>query len=272
MSTIDIIILLISGCLGGFLAGLLGIGGGIVYVVLFSFYLEKLGFPQATLVPHIIANSLFAIFFGGLSGIIKQSRNKNFFLKPVLITAIPATLASIGITYFVNKGEWYSPTMFKVFFVCLLTLMAIKIFLFRKDEKIEKPEKTSTKKYFITGFSGGLIAALSGVGGGVIMVPFLTNFLQIKIRKATSISLGVIVVMAFFTSLYSFFAIPTRVEDIPFTFGLISLPIVIPAAMGSLFGSPLGVTAAGKIKPEYIRLLFIFFISLVIIRMVYKLW
>lgn len=272
MSAIDIVILLISGGVGGFLAGLLGIGGGIVYVVLFSFYLEKLGFPQATLVPHIIANSLFAIFFGGLSGIIKQKKNNNFFLKPVLITAIPATIASIGITFLVNRGEWYSPTMFKIFFICLLTIMAIKIFLFRKDEESDKAEKTSTKKFGLTGFSGGVIAALSGVGGGVIMVPFLTNFLQIKIRKATSISLGVIVVMAFFTSIYSFFAVPTRVEEIPFTFGLISLPMVLPAAIGSLFGSPLGVSAAGKIKPEYIRLLFIFFITLVIIRMIYNLW
>ncbi len=53
------ITLFILGGLGGLLAGMLGIGGGIIYVLLFSHYLPLIGIPEHLVVPAIVANSMF---------------------------------------------------------------------------------------------------------------------------------------------------------------------------------------------------------------------
>ena len=76
-----LILLFFGGCAGGLLAGLLGVGGGLVFVVIFTNYLAVLGIPDNKIAQLIIANSMVAIFFAGTSGSIKHYLNGDFFLN-----------------------------------------------------------------------------------------------------------------------------------------------------------------------------------------------
>ncbi len=272
MEFTDILILLLAGCLGGFLAGLLGIGGGIVFVLIFNLYLTKLGVPPQIIVPAVIANSLFAIFFAGLAGTLKQRKNNNFEWKAILISGTASAITSIYFTYLISSSTWYTKDKFMFVFMGLLAIMAYKIYKGNDPENsTTSPSIFDAKKYFLFGALAGVLAAFSGIGGGVIMVPLFIQFMNYTIRKATALSLGIITVMAFLTSIYNAGQNPLSL-DIDYSFGLISFAVAIPVIVGSIIFSPIGVMAAGKFKPKTTRIIFSGFLLLVIIKLGFEIW
>lgn len=262
----DIIILFLLGGVGGLLAGLLGIGGGVIYVLIFNYYLHKIGISDADIVPSIIANSMFAILFAGVSGSYKQWRNKNFFPNEIIIAGLAASVSSILFSYLISKGTWYTKESFSLFFIILLVIIALRIFTQRKKEEIEQTKNASILSLSITGLISGTIAAFSGIGGGVVIVPILTDIIKLPIKKATSISLGVISIMALFTSFYNGMSSIASVSGQ----SLLIFSLALPVAVGSLVASPIGVQIANKLKPAQIRIVLFLFLISVIIKMIYS--
>lgn len=267
-----LILLFLGGCIGGLLAGLLGVGGGLVFVIIFTNYLSSLGAPDTTFAHLIVANSMFAIFFAGVSGSIKHYLNGNFFWKPVLVAGFSASVFSILTTILINKGTWYSKELFALVFILIAGFMAYRI-LFTKnaDVTVAGAEEFSVRKFLLIGSLGGVLAAVSGVGGGIIMVPMLTRMLRINIKKATAISLGVITIMSLVVSAYSFSAVE-EVVNLSHTYGLIILPMAIPVVLGCIICSPYGVVLARRIPAKTIQIIFAVFLLIVISDMIYNLW
>lgn len=260
---LDIIVLVLLGGLGGLLAGLLGIGGGIIYVLIFDYFLHKLGVAQELIVPSIIANSMFAILFAGVSGSYKQWKNKNFFPNEMIITGLAASVSSITFSYIISQGQWYTKEKFSIVFIILLVLIAIRLFTQRKKTETNENAKASMSALSITGLISGTIAAFSGIGGGVIIVPILTDIIKLPIKKATSISLGVISIMAMFTSIYNGMLSTADTSK----GSLLIFSLAIPVAIGSLIASPIGVSISNKLKPSQIRVILIIFLLVVISKM-----
>jgi uncharacterized protein len=264
-SIIDISILFALGGLGGLLAGLLGIGGGVIYVLIFNHYLQKYGVSNDVIVPSIIANSMFAILFAGISGTYKQWKNKNFYPNEMITAGLAASISSIFFSYVISKGTWYTKESFSFFFILLLSAIAIRIFTQRKKIEQENNLKPSVFSLSLTGFISGTIAAFSGIGGGVIIVPILTDIIKLPIKKATSISLGVISIMALFTSIYNGMTNATSSN----VGSLLIFSLAIPVALGSLIFSPIGVQLASKLKPNQIKIILFLFLFLVIMKMLF---
>jgi uncharacterized membrane protein YfcA len=257
--------LLLLGSIGGLLAGLLGIGGGVVYVLIFSHYLSNYGLNESAIVQAIIANSMFAILFAGISGSYKQWKNKNFYPSQMFITGIAASLASIFFGYIISIGTWYTKERFTWLFISLLIFIAIRLFTQRNKVSYELDRNANKLQLFLTGLSSGTISAFSGLGGGVIIVPILTDLIKMPIKKVTSISLGVISIMAILTSLYNFVFHKIVLHD---NSQVIYLSLALPVALGSLIAAPLGVQIASKISAKNIRIVFIVFLLLVITKMI----
>jgi uncharacterized membrane protein YfcA len=247
---------------------MLGIGGGIIYVLLFSHYLPLTGIPSHLIVSAIVANSMFAIFFAGISGSYKHYKNKNFHPKQFLIIGSAASIASIFFSQLIINGNWYTKEKFTYFFILLLLFIAFRILKNKKADQVLLNEKSSTKGFILTGLFSGTIAAFSGVGGGVLIVPILTDIMKIPIKKATAISLGVISIMAFFTSVYAMVFSKVSIQITAPHFGLIVYSLALPVAAGSLLFSPFGVQLAAKLSPSKLRLLFAGFLLLVIAKMI----
>ena len=122
---LDVLLLFVLGGLGGLLAGLLGIGGGIIYVLIFSHFLKQYDYSNQQIVSAIVANSMFAILFAGLSGSFKQWRINNFYPKQIIITGISASIASIFFSYIISQSTWYTKEQFNWLFIGLLVFMPI---------------------------------------------------------------------------------------------------------------------------------------------------
>lgn len=274
LSLLDILLLFLIGCAGGFLAGLLGIGGGIIFVIVLNYIFSRYGISSTEVVKFTVGNSLFATFFAGISASVRQVRSRNFFLKEVLTTGLPGVVTSLLTTWTILAFDWYKAEYFMVFFLLLLALFMYK--MFQKDQKPGESEEEafnreiSTGRYIMTGMVSGIISALSGLGGGIIIIPFLHNFFKLHIRKAASISLGIIPLFAVANSVvYSLSSQDSGVE-MPWTFGYIALPVVLPMVAGVVIFAPVGVKLAHRLPQRKIRVAFGVLLLILMIRMAYE--
>lgn len=268
INTFDIIILVIAGGLGGLLSGLLGVGGGVVYVVILTHYFEKMQLGNIEMVRFILSNSFFAILFSALIGSYQQIRMKNFYLKEVLLAASTAVATWVTVTLLIIRYDWYSKKIFTIIFIITLIGSAIKMYLSSKNRSdIQYKDRLPKKVYPIVGVFTGIFSALSGLGGGVITVPALSDFMKLRIRKATSISLGVIPFLA--AASFILYALATPEGNKSASLGYLYPQLVLPMVFGGLFTAPLGVKLSNKLSEKTTRLYFVLLLLIVSGRMLF---
>lgn len=267
--------LFVAGIGAGILGGLLGIGGGLVFVFILPMLLEKQGIPTEHIVAFTIANSLFATVFVSLSANIRQIRWGQIQLRPVLFTAVGSILASIFLLYtIVNKGHLSMP-VFNLFLIGLC-LLFIKKILFPNAKS--QPSVIAESKFehpsgvlLASGFASGMVSALSGLGGGVILVPILHTVLKWPIKKASAISLANVGISALFSTFFNMFssAFPTH---LPGQVGYILFPIAGLLGIGGFVGSYVGVGLSKKTPSVWVGRLFAALLAFVCIQKGIKLF
>ncbi|MDB5256749.1 MAG: hypothetical protein JWM14_1444 [Chitinophagaceae bacterium] len=256
-------LLLIAGVIGGFVSGLLGIGGGIIYIFVIPYALHFWNIPPAWQAQVIIANSLAAIFFSSLAANYTHYKKKYYYPKPILIIGIAAMIVSgLSLKFFINT-ELFS---MKVFLCCLIILLIYMVVLILKGAIVpanDSVQKVPTWGLLAIGTFSGLVAAASGLGGGIIVIPLLNRFFNINIRKAGAISMGVIMLSSLAITLVNLnTSISPPIEE---SIGLIIPGICLALSATVLFTSPLGVAAAHKLAPRWISLIYAGFLLIIIV-------
>lgn len=270
MDITDYIIIALFGSLGAFVSGFLGVGGGIVYIPVLDYFLKKAGMTDAMLVKGILANSLFTIIFSGSVSSYNQYKHGNFFPKQILHTAIPGMFTAFVVTWFIKNGDWYSKTTFNYVFAAMILLIIVRMF-FSKSKTSENSIERPNKEYQITGFFAGIVTAFSGLGGGVVMTPVFTDVMKQSIKKASSISNGVIPLFAIVLGIYNLSDKPAQYIS-EWQVGYIVLPVVLPLILSTFIFAPIGVRTAQKASQQLIRTVFASFASLVFIKLIYEIF
>ncbi len=265
---IENLLLLITGMIGGLIAGLTGIGTGFVMLAVIPMVLVNFGVPEASIVSATIANAIFATFVSSFANVAATIKTKSFYVKETFWAALGAVIFSLLVFETVVKSEFYSRALFNgviVFFMFIIIFQTFKKLRLSnpQDEQVTKP------KLFFTGAIAGGAAALTGLGGGTLIIPLLNLWQKVDIMKAKSISFGTIFAIAFWLTLHNLFLEPPH--DIPSSKGLIIFPLIIPISIGVLIGSPLGVLFSKKISSRSVTLLFLIIISLVAIQKIAEL-
>jgi len=260
----DFIILFLLGSIGAFLSGFLGVGGGIVYIPILDYFLSKLGFSDDNLVKAILANSLFTIIFSGSVSSYKQYKLGNFYPREIFFTAITGVLTAVLMTLLIKSGTWYSKSVFNYVFASMLLIIALRMF-FVKVPAANASVIIKPLGFYITGFFAGIVTAMSGLGGGVIMTPVFTDLLKLNIKKASAISNGVIPFFAIAVGILNLNT-PSTQNVSEWQVGYVVFPVVIPMILSTFFLAPLGVMASQKANQKTIRLVFASFISLVFVK------
>lgn len=255
----DILLLLLYGVIGGILAGLLGVGGGVIYILILPLFLSNAGVCEEELVSFVISNSIFAIMFVSIAANIKSVLQKTFEYKKVVLIGFFGSLSSILAMEYIVRSSWYSKLQFNIAVVVLMTFMMVRLFVEIKTKKSSQ----NLILYPIIGLIAGLVSALSGVGGGVIIVPLLVYFYGNDMRESKVISLGAIGIMAFALSFKNALSIPSC-QIIPYSIGYIVLPISLFLSVGVLVGTPLGIKVAHIISDKWLKILFSLMLLVVI--------
>jgi uncharacterized membrane protein YfcA len=268
----EFIILVVSGILGGLLAGLLGIGGGIVFLLILSFALPNIGVPPEELVQYKIANSIVGVFFATLSANLSLIKLKQFYGKQVLIVACGSVLFSLLALHFVVNTLWFTVEKFNIIIIILLMYMLFRVIrqVSRNTSEVDR-RLISKKKYFFSGAMGGFIASLSGLGGGVIMVPIFYTVFKLNYNIAKSISIGVITITAFFMTIKNLLSTPENVFS-EYHIGYVIPQISLILSLGVIIGGNLGVSLGQKISSRTTTVIYSLFLLVFITKKAFELF
>lgn len=259
-------LLFLAGLIGGLISGLLGVGGGIIYIVILPIAFNFIGIPQQEIAQFTIANSLFGTFFAGLFATYTHFKQGEFYPKPILIISIASIVAGLLSLNFIVNTPFYSKETFNVVVIFLLGAMLFSTLLNAKKQLnfTERNEKVKRLLSF-TGLSAGLTASLTGLGGGIIIIPFLNQGFKMGVKKAKAISLGVITITSLAMVVFNLFQVPMHAIELQHT-GYILFQVTIPLIIGTLLTARLGVKWSRKMKASTVSYFFAFFIILVIIK------
>jgi uncharacterized protein len=176
-----------GGLISGVLAGILGIGGGLIIVSL----LIALNYPF----PQAVATSTLVIIMNSSAGSYYNWRMGYLNLQRVIYLAIPAIIfAPLG-AYLTGEIQEY------ILLIIFASFMLVNIALIQLKQSItaQQHESNNTNRLnpitsrLITGGLAGFLAGFLGIGGGVVMVPLQMLLLNEDIKTAVRTSLGVIV-------------------------------------------------------------------------------
>ncbi len=265
-----LLLLFFFGCLGGFFAGLLGIGGGLVFIPVLSYFFGKLGIVDPDLTKAIISNSFFAIIFSGISASYGQYKKGNFYPRQVLTTSVGAVVASLLMSWLISQGTWYNKISFTFIFIAVLILLNVRLYLKRHQEAKFQLRDYGSAKFIQAGVLAGAFAALSGLGGGFIMVMLFVQWLELDIKESTAISTGTIPFISIPLVIYYMIQQPQSYPVNTFHVGYILVYVMLPLIVGVLIVSPIGVKVAARSKPHTLKMVFIFFSIILVAKMLYE--
>lgn len=249
------------GALTGFLAGLLGIGGGLVVVPALVYLLPQLGISHEVIMPMALATSLSAIVMTSSSAALAHHKNKNIpwdITKPLMfIVAIGALLGA----FIADRLSAQALTNF--FAGAVITLASYMLASIRSKHTTEMPSKI---KLQCISLITGVIASLMGMAGGAILVPVLAYF-GMPLRHSIGIATVCGVMVALFGSL-GYIISGFGNELLPtWSLGYVYLPALLGVVLTSSLFAPVGVKFAAKLPVQTLKKCFALFLILVAIEM-----
>ena len=246
---IELMAYLLVGSLAGILAGMFGVGGGIIIVPVLVFVFSFIGFDSSYLVHLAIGTSLATIFFTGISSArshyLKESINKKV-LIPV------ATGISFGAIFGALIANELNGEMLRRIIGVFAFLIAVQMLF---NNSVNLKAKTSRIVSLIAGIGIGGASSVLGIGGGSFTVPFFKyNGLNMKTSVGTAAACGIPI--AFFGSL-SFVVLGLNQENLPsLTMGYIYIPAMIAISLASVFTASIGAGMAHAISDKILTILF----------------
>jgi uncharacterized membrane protein YfcA len=245
-----ILILLLMGTGGGFAAGLLGVGGGMVLVPFVTMIFTAKQFPPHVVVHMAIATSLATILFTSLSSV--RAHHLHGAVRWPLVRALaPGILI----------GSWTGPWLAKQLDTAVLALVfgvfvacsATQMILNRKPAAAR--ELPDAGGMFAVGTGIGIVSGLVGAGGGFLSVPFM-SWCNVKIHNAvaTSAALGFPIALSGTLSNIYFGWNETGLP--PYSLGYIYVPALAVIALASVAMAPVGARAAHRMPVARLKRIF----------------
>lgn len=265
LEPILIIELIILGIGTGFLAGLLGIGGGMIMVPFLTYIMSTRGASPDLAIKMAIATSMATIIFTSVSSV--RAHHKRGAVRWDIVKGLApgivggSLIASLGV-FSLLKGSWLA-----IFFGLFVTFSATQMFL---DKKPKPSRQMPTAGGQVA--AGGVIGFLSGLvgaGGGFVSVPFM-SWCNVAIHNAvaTSAALGFPIALA---NAAGYVVSGWNVQNLPAgSFGYIWLPALVVIAIASVFMAPVGAKVAHSLDVKRLKRIFACVLYVLAAYMLYK--
>ena len=236
--------LALLGLMTGFLAGLLGIGGGMIMVPFITVMLTNRGVGESLAVKMAIATSMSTIIFTSISSVRAHHKRGNVRwdlvrgLAPGIV--LGGALASLGV-FASLKGSWLA-----LLFAAFVSFSATQMFLDKKPAPTRQVPGTGG----LLGAGGviGFLSGLVGAGGAFVSVPFMT-----------------------WCNVASYVISGIGLQNLPpYSFGYLWLPALGVIAFCSVMTAPLGARAAQTLPVKQLKRVFASVLYLLAAYMLYK--
>lgn len=256
------LIYLLVGAFVGFFAGLLGIGGGLIIVPALTFSFIAQDFPPDRILHLALGTTMATIIFTSASSIrvhhLQGAVNWTV-VKQITPGIIIGTLA--GATLAATFTSQLLQVIFVIFIFYAATGMMLKL--------TPKPSYHLPKKngMLVVGGVVGSVSSLVAIGGGLLMVPFLTRC-NVKLHHAIGTAAAVGFPIAVAGSLGYVVNGITQLHLLPeYCLGYVYLPALGWLVVASVLTAPLGARAAHATQTEVLRKIFVGLLYLLGIKM-----
>lgn len=259
----DILILLSMGGLAGMLAGLLGIGGGIIIVPVLALVFGHQGVDPSVIMHVAIGTSLATIVVTSLSS-IRAHQRRGAIDWQVFRSITPGILVG-GVLGAVIAKQLDGETL-RIAFGVFMLLVALQMAL----GNTAAPQRTlpRTPGMLGAGLTIGTVASLMGVGGGSMSVPFLT-WCNMAVRAAVATSAAIGLPIAASGALSYIVSGWHQAELPPWSAGYVNFPAFIGIVVASTVFAPLGAALAHRLPPKTLKRLFAAFLLILGIRILW---
>tara|TARA_B100001013_G_scaffold343709_1_gene272016 strand:+ start:1184 stop:2023 length:840 start_codon:yes stop_codon:yes gene_type:complete len=245
---LELFLYLLLGTFSGILAGLFGIGGGIIIIPSLFYIFKLLDFPEEYLSQMVIATSLGVIVFSSLSSTYSHHIRKGVIWSIIKIIApsicLGSALGAITASYIPSstlKG------------LVALFLIAVSIQMaFQFPPPNQKPI-TNYAGPIIVGSGIGWLSGIFGIGGGIFSVPYFHHRgLQMTESIGSSAACGIPIAIS---GSISYMMVGQSLTNLPeYSLGYVYLPGAIIVGLASVITARVGVRAAHRIKQRKLRI------------------
>ena len=269
METLDIneiinllFVLSLAASVAGFMAGFLGVGGGIIIVPALYYAFTVLDFDIATRMHLSVGTSLAIII---PTSIISTKTHMEY-------DAVDFKLIKsfgIFILFGVVGGTFLAVNLKTPAFVLFFSIMAFIVglfFIFFREQLLKNPKMISDSAKNISGIIIGFISVLLGIGGGSLMVPFMRTF-GYDIRRSIGTAAGVGFLIAVFGTI-TMITGGKIVDNIntPYSLGYVNLLGFLVFVPVTMIMARVGAKAVYKIDKNILSKIFGIFLIIVSIR------
>ena len=255
-------VLAVAAAVAGFMAGLLGVGGGIIMVPALYYAFSVLDFDIITRMHLSVGTSLAIIIPTSIISTKTHMEYDAVDFKMVKSFGLYILVGVIGGTFLAVNMKTPGLVLFFSIFAFIVGLF----FIFLREQLVENPKVISNIVKKISGVIIGFISVPLGIGGGSLMVPFMRTF-GYDIRKSigTAAAVGFLIAVSGTITMITGGKIVDNVNS-PFSFGYINLlgfMVFVPVTM---ITARLGAKAVYKIDKKILSKIFGTFLIIVSLR------
>lgn len=257
-------LLVLGGCTG-FLAGLLGIGGGMIMVPFLTFFLSQRGVDSGPAVKMAIATSMATIVFTSISSV--RAHHKRGAVRWDIVRGMSPGIVAGGLlagagAFALLKGQWLA-----IFFGTFVGFSAYQMLRDRKPAAARQLPGRMGQAGVGTGI--GFLSGLVGAGGGFLSVPFM-SWCNVSIHHAvaTSAALGFPIALAnTFGYVLGSWRMPPA---LPGAFGVLYVPALVIIAITSVMLAPVGARVAHAMNVKQLKRAFAMILFALAAYMLYR--
>jgi len=259
-----ILIMVLTAIPVGFVAGLFGIGGGLITVPFLFYIFGSLGFDQSYIMHLAVGTSFAIIVPTSLSSVLTHHK---FNAVDVNIVKSYGIHVIIGVIFGAIFAASLDTKSLILFFTTVIYLLAIYL-LFIKEKKTQTNLKISFLTKIIFGFAVGFISAPMGIGGAIMNVPIL-KFFGYSINRAIGSAAAIGFFIAVFGALGFLILGSFLKANLPLSIGFINIPAFLIFIPITTIMAKIGASTVHKIEKNKISKLFGIFLIIVASKFLY---
>jgi uncharacterized membrane protein YfcA len=259
-----LVVLLAIGAFAGVLAGLLGVGGGIVLVPAFFYAFQTLGYDGPQLMQMCLATSLATIIVTSVRSV--HSHNKKGAVDWDILRGWAPGIAVGAILGMLVVSQLRSTTLQAIFGILAL-IVGVYMSFGRAEWRLGQVMPNGPLRWVLSPVVG-FMSVLMGIGGGSFGVPLMALF-NTPIHRAVATAAGFGVVIAV-PAVIGFLLVDMQMEVPPFTIGAVNLIAFFVIIAMTLITAPWGVKLAHSMDAKPLKRIFGVFLVLVALNMLRK--
>jgi len=260
-----ILVMAISAIPVGFMAGLFGIGGGLITVPVLFYIFNSIGLDQ-TFIMHLAVGTSFSIIIPtSVISTMTHMKYKAVDLKIVKTFGLFVVLGVILGTVFAANLK----TTGLILFFSVMTMFFSVIFLTSKEKINPKQKEINLFFRIILGFSSGFLSAPMGIGGGIINTPILKMFgYSINTAIGSSAAIGFLIALI---GAIGFIITGSYLNiEAPLSIGFVNIPAFLIFVPITMFMAKIGAKTVHKVNRKIVGKLFGIFLLFVSCRLFYE--